>query len=83
MPADPNGGLFYASKRAAADAGSLKVESKNASSTDHDIALEDASGKELGGGKVVSGGGISEFTATVKPGKYQYLAPSRATRPAG
>ena len=73
MPADPNGGLFYASKRAQAEAGSLKVESKNASSTGHDIALKDASGKELGGGKVVQGGGVSEFTADVKPGKYEYL----------
>ena len=73
MPADPNGGLFYASKRAQADAGSLKVESKNASTTGHDIALKDASGKELGGGKVVAGGGVSEFSADVKPGKYEYL----------
>jgi len=73
MPADPNGGLFYASKRAEAEAGSLKVESKNASSTGHDIALKDASGKELGGGKVVSGGGVSEFSTEVKPGKYEYL----------
>jgi mono/diheme cytochrome c family protein len=73
LPADPNGGLFYASKRAAAPAGSLKVESKNASSTGHDIALKDASGKELGGGKVVAGGGVSEFSADVKPGKYEFL----------
>ena len=41
--------------------------------SDHDIALKDASGKELGGGKVVSGGGVSEFSADVKPGKYEYL----------
>ncbi len=73
MPADPNGGLFYASTRALAKSGSLKVESKNASSTGHDIALKDSTGKELGGGKVVSGGGVSEFTASVKPGKYEYL----------
>jgi len=73
MPADPNGGLFYASTRAAAEAGSLKVESKNASSVGHDIALKDAGGKELAGGKVVQGGGVSEFTADVKPGKYEYL----------
>lgn len=73
MPADPNGGLFYASKAATAEAGSLKVESKNASSTGHDIALKDASGKELGGGKVVQGGAVSEFTAKIKPGKYKYL----------
>ncbi len=73
MPADPNGGLLYASKRAQAKAGTLKVESKNASSTGHDIALENSSGKELAGGKVVSNGGVSEFTAEVKPGKYEYL----------
>ena len=49
------------------------MESKNESSTGHDIALKDASGKELAGGKVVEGGGVSEFSADVKPGKYEYL----------
>lgn len=73
MPADPNGGLAFASKAASADAGSLKVESKNASSILHDIALQDGSGKELGAGKQVKGGGVSEFTAAVKPGKYEFL----------
>lgn len=73
MPADPQGNLVYASKRAMAEGGSLKVESKNESSVGHDIALKDASGKEIGGGKVVQGGGVSEFTASVKPGKYEFL----------
>jgi plastocyanin len=73
MPADPSGSTLFASTRATAGSGSLKVESKNVSSTGHDIALKDASGKELGGGKVVKGGGVSEFTASVKPGKYEYL----------
>jgi mono/diheme cytochrome c family protein len=73
MPADPSGATRYKSTRALAEKGSLKVESKNVSSVGHDIALKDASGKELGGGEVVQGGGVSEFTASVKPGKYEYL----------
>ena len=51
MPADPNGGLFYASTRALAKSGSLKVESKNVSSTGHDIALKDASRQGAGRGQ--------------------------------
>ena len=74
MPADPNGGLFYASTRAAAEAGSLKVESKNASShRPRHRAQGRRPARSSAGGKVVQGGGVSEFTADVKPGKYEYL----------
>lgn len=73
MPADPNGSLIYKSKAATAPPGSLKVESKNDSSIGHDIALKDPSGKEVGKGKVVQGGGVSEFSVDVKAGKYEFL----------
>src|SRR3954468_13931780 len=40
IDADPNGQLAYVTTKAAAPAGALTLESKNASSTPHNIALE-------------------------------------------
>ncbi len=73
MPADPTGALAYKSKAAIANAGSLKVESKNASSVGHNIALKGPGGNELAKGPVIQGGAVSAFTAQVKPGKYEYF----------
>jgi plastocyanin len=71
MPADPNGQLAYITKVATAPAGSLEIDSKNASSTPHDIALEGSGVKE--NGKTVSNGGVSTISVTLKPGKYTYF----------
>ena len=60
MPADPNGQLAYITKKATAPAGALEIDSKNASSTPHDIAIEGNGVKE--DGKTVSGGGVSTIT---------------------
>ena len=70
MPADPNGQLAYVTKVATAPAGALEVESKNASSTPHDIALEGSGVNEKG--ETVSNGGVSKLSATLKPGEYTY-----------
>ena len=70
MPADPNGKLAYITKKATAAAGKLEVDSKNASSTPHDIVLEGNGVKA--GGKTVSGGGVSTFSVDLKAGTYTY-----------
>jgi plastocyanin len=70
MPADPNGQLAYITKKATAEAGPLQIDSKNASSTPHDIALEGDGVKEAG--KTVSNGGVSMISVTLKPGTYTY-----------
>lgn len=70
MPADPNGQLAYITKVATAPAGQLEIDSKNASSTPHDIALEGNGVKEKG--KTVSNGGVSTISASLKPGEYTY-----------
>jgi uncharacterized cupredoxin-like copper-binding protein len=44
----------------------------NDSTTPHNIAVKDASGKLIEG-NVVSGGGTSKLTADLKPGKYEFL----------
>jgi plastocyanin len=70
MPADPNGQLAYITKKATAPAGKLEIDSKNASSTPHDIAIEGNGVKE--GGKTVSNGGVSTISVSLKPGTYTY-----------
>jgi plastocyanin len=71
MPADPNGQLAYITKVATAPAGKLEIDSKNASSTPHDIAIEGNGVKE--NGKTVSGGGVSMISVSLKPGEYTYF----------
>jgi plastocyanin len=73
MDADPSGSTAFASTRAEAPSGPLEIAMLNPSSVDHDIALEDKSGKEVGKGSVVGKGGTSEFSVTVKPGTYTFL----------
>ena len=70
MPADPNGQLAYITKVATAPAGTLEIDSKNESSTPHDIALEGNGVNESG--KTVTSGGVSTVSATLKAGKYTY-----------
>ena len=70
MPADPNGQLAYITKVASAPAGALEIDSKNASSTPHDIAIEGNGVKEQG--ETVSNGGVSKISVTLKPGEYTY-----------
>jgi plastocyanin len=80
IPADPSGQLAYATKEATAPAGSLEISSKNDASIPHDIAIE---GGVTGKGATVQGGGVSKFTVTVKPGKYQYYCTVAGHREGG
>jgi plastocyanin len=67
IPTDPTGQLAYQFKSATAKAGKVTVESKNAASVPHDIALKGGPA-----GSVVQGGGVSKFTANLKPGSYTF-----------
>jgi len=71
MPADPNGQLAFASKKASAPAGALQIDAKNASSVPHNIALEGNGVKEQG--KIVQGGATSTISVTLKAGTYTYF----------
>lgn len=67
IPADPTGALAFASKAATAPAGQVQIEMPNKSSVTHDIAIKGgAKGPE------VSKGGVSKFSASLKPGKYEF-----------
>jgi uncharacterized cupredoxin-like copper-binding protein len=70
IPADPSGALAYTFGAAEADAGSVKLESKNDSSIDHNIAVEGGGLDEKG--PVVKDGGVSEVAVDLEPGDYTF-----------
>jgi plastocyanin len=70
MPADPNGQLAYASKKATAPAGQLEIDSKNDANIPHDIAIEGNGVNEKG--QEVTDGGTSKIEVDLKPGTYTY-----------
>lgn len=73
IDADPSGQLAYQVSKAAAKAGPLEILSKNASSTPHDIAIQQGTnGPQLGQGATVSGGGVSKVSVNLKPGTYTF-----------
>jgi uncharacterized cupredoxin-like copper-binding protein len=82
IPADPGGALSYVFASAQAATGTLDIESKNDSSIQHDIAVEGPGFPEKAG-EVVSNGGVSKFTADLKPGKYQFYCTVPGHRQAG
>ena len=67
IPADPSGGLAFASDKATAPAGAIKFVMPNKAPIQHNIALK---GPVTGSGPVEGSGGTSTFTATLKPGTY-------------
>ncbi len=71
LPADPNGQLAYITKQATAPAGALEIDSKNAASIPHDIALE--GNGVTAQGKTVQGGATSTIKVDLKPGKYTFF----------
>jgi mono/diheme cytochrome c family protein len=73
IDADPTGALAFVTKKATAPGGALQVLSLNKSGVQHDIAVENSSGKAIGTGAQVSNGGTSKFSAKLKPGQYTFL----------
>jgi plastocyanin len=70
MPANPDGQLAYVSTQATAEAGQLKIDSKNDANIPHDIALEGNGVNEKG--ETVQDGGVSTITVDVQAGEYTY-----------
>ena len=63
-------GLAYQFANATANAGQVKIESKNPQPIAHDIAIEGNGVNQKG--ETVQSGGTSEFTADLKPGEYTF-----------
>ncbi len=81
IPTDPNGQLAYLVSAATAPAGQLTINSKNASSTPHNIAISGPGANAAG--KVIANGATSTVSVTVKPGAYQFFCTVPGHRQAG
>lgn len=80
--ADPNGGLAYTSDTASAEAGKVTIDFDNPQSLTHDVAIEDANGKEVGKTELISAGSTST-TVDLKPGTYTFFCSVPGHREAG
>ena len=86
IDADPSGQLAYTTKQASATAGSVAISMKNASPTQHNIAIQTgtgASGAIVGAGPIVANGGVSSLHVTLKPGTYTFFCQVPGHRAAG
>ena len=68
IDADPSGALSFTAGKANAKAGKLTFVMMNPASIQHNIAIAGGTA-----GPVVGQGGTSQFSQTVKPGKYEFL----------
>ncbi len=81
IDADPTGQLKFLASTATATPGSVTLRMANKSSVSHDIAIEGGGLNQLG--KIVTNGGVSTVTATLKPGKYTFYCSVPGHRAAG
>ncbi|HEX5929861.1 MAG TPA: cupredoxin domain-containing protein [Solirubrobacterales bacterium] len=80
--ADPNGGLAYTAKDATSEAGEVTVNFTNPQPLSHDVAIEDAGGKEVGATEVI-GEGSDSTVVDLKPGEYTFFCSVPGHREAG
>ncbi len=80
--ADPGGQLAYTAKTATSEAGKVTVNFTNPQPLSHDVAIEDASGEEIGATEVI-GEGSDSTEVELKPGKYTFFCTVPGHREAG
>jgi plastocyanin len=71
IDADPTGQLKFLASSASATAGKVTLRMKNASSTPHDIGVKGGGLNQVGA--VVTGGGTSTVSVSLKPGTYTFF----------
>jgi uncharacterized cupredoxin-like copper-binding protein len=80
--ADPGGELAYTTETASSKAGKVTVNFTNPQQLSHDVAIEDASGKEIGSTEVI-GQGSDSTEVDLKPGEYTFFCSVPGHREAG
>ena len=79
----PSGGtLAFEQKDVTAKAGELTLDFDNKQALQHDVKIEDSSGKELGGTDLVSSG-TATATVDLQPGTYTFFCSVPGHREAG
>jgi plastocyanin len=80
--ADPNGQLAYTTTTATAKAGEVTIDFNNPQALEHDVAIEDSSGKIVGQTELV-GEGSTSAPVKLQPGTYHYFCTVPGHREAG
>jgi plastocyanin len=80
--ADPSGELAYTTSSATAKAGQVTVDFNNPQGLQHDVVIEDSSGKKIGGTDLIASEETSA-TVSLKPGKYTFFCSVPGHREAG
>ena len=75
--------LTYITKEAGAKAGQVSIEFENPQELQHDVAVEDSSGKVLGKTELVAGGSATTTIKDLKPGTYTFFCTVPGHREAG
>lgn len=70
IDADPNGQLKFQASSASAKSGQVTLQMKNMSSVPHDIAITGGGVQQVG--SIVSNGGTSKVSVSLKPGTYTF-----------
>jgi plastocyanin len=81
IDADPTGQLKFLASSASATPGKVKLRMQNKSSTPHDIAITGGGVNQIG--PVVTNGGTSTVSTSLKPGKYTFYCSVDGHRQAG
>jgi plastocyanin len=81
IDADPTGQLKFLASSASAKPGKVVLRMQNKSTTPHDIAVTGGGVNQIGA--VVSNGGTSTVTTSLKPGKYTFYCSVPGHRQAG
>jgi plastocyanin len=79
--ADPTGQLKFLASGATATPGKVEIRMQNMSSTPHDIAITGGGVNQIG--HIVSNGGVSMVSASLKAGKYTFYCSVPGHRQAG
>jgi uncharacterized cupredoxin-like copper-binding protein len=75
--------LAFVQKAAKAKAGQVSIDFTNPQTLSHDVAVEDSSGKEIGGTELVASGSTTATIGNLKPGKYTFFCTVPGHREAG
>ena len=82
IAADPSGALAFTKTNITAPAGSDTIDFENASSTGHNVEIEDSSGEDIAETDTITDGKTST-TADLQPGTYTFYCAVPGHREAG
>ena len=82
IAADPSGALAFTKTNITAPAGSDTIDFENASSTGHNVEIEDSSGEDIAETDTITDGRTST-TADLQPGTYTFYCAVPGHREAG